>query len=89
MGTRKARVLPLPVTASTTTSLYSMNNGIVEACTGVILEKPMLETASRIHSDRAGVNASHARDELGSAAALPLSGAMLYIHHAGVLLRQS
>ena len=53
-----------------------MNSGIVDACTGVILEKPMLETASSIHSESEGVNASHAREDLGLAAALPLSGAM-------------
>lgn len=32
------------------------------ACTGVMRVKPMLETASRIHSDRAGVRASQALD---------------------------
>jgi len=37
-----------------------MNSGIVLACTGVMRLKPMLDTASRIHSDKAGVNASHA-----------------------------
>jgi hypothetical protein len=57
--------------------LYPMNSGIVDACTGVILKKPMLETASSIHSESEGVNASHARGELGLAAALPLSGAMV------------
>ena len=83
MGIKKARVLPLPVTASTTTSLYPMNSGIVEACTGVILEKPMLDVASRIHCERPGVNPSHDRDELVLGAGLPLSGAMLHRHCAG------
>ncbi len=36
MGITKARVLPEPVTASTTTSLFCMNNGMVDAWTGVI-----------------------------------------------------
>ena len=31
------------------------------AWTGVILEKPMLEMACKIHSDKDGVRASHAR----------------------------
>ena len=38
-----------------------MNSGIVEACTGVILLYPIFETASKIHSARGGVSASHAR----------------------------
>lgn len=40
-----------------------MNNGIVEACTGVIRLKPMLDTASNIHSARDGVSVPHAREE--------------------------
>ena len=43
----------------------------------------MLEIASRIHSEREGVNASHARDEPGLPATLPLLGAMLFSHRAG------
>ena len=35
-GITNARVFPDPVTASTTTSLCFMNNGMVEAWTGVI-----------------------------------------------------
>ena len=77
MGMRNARVFPLPVTAfnyltwlfhiiheltSTTTSLLPAKSGIVEACTGVILSKPILETASNIHSDRGGFRTSHALD---------------------------
>lgn len=48
---------------STTTSLWAKNKGIVEACTGVILLKPMLETASIIHSAKEGVSASQARND--------------------------
>lgn len=48
---------------STTTSLLPMNSGIVLACTGVMRSKPILEVASRIHSESAGVRASQARDE--------------------------
>jgi diacylglycerol kinase (CTP) len=40
-----------------------MNKGIVEACTGVIWVKPIVEMASRIHSERGGVKASHALEE--------------------------
>ena len=57
-----ARVFPDPVTASTTTSLFPMNNGIVLAWTGVVLVNPMEFMASRIHSDRGGVSASQLRD---------------------------
>lgn len=45
---------------STTTSLFPVNKGMAEAWTGVILEKPIEETASRIHSARGGVRASQA-----------------------------
>ena len=72
---RNANVFPLPVTAlecqqsirnggyintSTTTSLLPMKRGIVDAWTGVILPKPIDVIASRIHSARGGVKASHA-----------------------------
>lgn len=40
-----------------------MKSGMVLACTGVMRVKPMLETASRIHSDKAGVKASHALED--------------------------
>jgi hypothetical protein len=56
-----ASVFPLPVTASTTTSEFFMNIGIAACCTGVVFTKPMASTASRIHSDRAGVKALNAR----------------------------
>ena len=52
---------------------------MVEACTGVIRENPILETASRIHSASGGVKASHARDEEAGASfeeALAASGAI-------------
>ena len=41
-----------------------MNNGIQLACTGVVLLKPMLETAERIHSDSPGVSASQLLEDL-------------------------
>jgi len=57
-----------------------MKRGIVEACTGVIRKKPMLVTASRIHSASAGVKASHARDDeedlVALDVALAVSGAI-------------
>ena len=40
MGTKKAKVLPDPVTASTMQSLCVMKSGIVDACTGVIPVNP-------------------------------------------------
>jgi len=61
-GIRYAKVFPLPVTASTTTSRFRINSGMVEACTGVIRVYPMSATAPRIHSANEGVNASQARD---------------------------
>ena len=51
------------VHTSTTTSLWVMKRGMVEAWTGVMRLKPMLSTASMIHSARDGVKPSHARDE--------------------------
>jgi hypothetical protein len=60
IGNRKARVFPLPVTASTTTSLFPAKRGIQLACTGVIRSKPILDIASRIHSDNDGVRPSQA-----------------------------
>ena len=59
-----ARVFPLPVTASTTTSEFFMNMGMAACCTGVVFTKPMESTASRIHSDKAGVNALNERSIL-------------------------
>jgi len=56
-----------------------MNNGIVDAWTGVIRWKPMLEIASRIHSASGGVRASHAREEVETGAleeVLAASGAI-------------
>lgn len=40
-----------------------MNNGMVDACTGVILVKPMLDTASRTQSVRGGLSVFHDREE--------------------------
>ena len=59
-----ARVFPLPVTASTTTSEFFMNMVMAACCTGVVFTKPMESTASRIHSDKAGVNALNERSIL-------------------------
>ena len=47
-GTTKASVFPEPVTASTTTSLCCMNNGIVAAWTGVICAWPIASITSRL-----------------------------------------
>lgn len=63
-GIKKDKVFPLPVTASTTTSLCAMNKGIAEAWTGVMRVKPIEATASSTHSDRAGVTPSHALAEV-------------------------
>jgi hypothetical protein len=62
-GIKKDKVFPLPVTASTTTSLWLMKRGIVEAWTGVIRENPMAKTASRTHSESAGFRHSQARED--------------------------
>ena len=51
------------IPTSTTTSLWVMKRGMVEAWTGVMRLKPMLSTASMIHSARDGVKPSQARDE--------------------------
>jgi hypothetical protein len=77
-GIRNARVFPLPVTASTTTSLWPRKSGIVEACTGVMRAKPMVAVASRIHCESEGVRASHARVDDGEDAG-PLSGAIVVL----------
>jgi hypothetical protein len=62
-GIKKDKVFPLPVTASTTTSLWPMKRGIVDAWTGVIRENPMAKTASRIHPESGGFKDSQAREE--------------------------
>jgi len=41
-----------------------MNMGMAACCTGVVFTKPMESTASRIHSDKAGVNALNERSIL-------------------------
>ena len=48
IGITKARVLPEPVTASTTTSLCFIKRGMVEACTGVICACPIDSITSRL-----------------------------------------
>jgi hypothetical protein len=67
-GIRNASVFPLPVTASTTTSLFPMNSGIVDACTGVIFSKPMLESPSSIHCESGGLTEAHALGSFSGAA---------------------
>lgn len=61
---------------------------MVDACTGVILEKPMLAVASSIHSERGGVSPSQALEDAAedadSVLVLPLSGAI-----ADVVVRPS
>ncbi len=51
-GRTNARVLPDPVTASTTTSLFCMNSGMVDACTGVILVWPIDCTTSKLETNQ-------------------------------------
>ena len=46
---------------STTTSLFPMKRGMVEACTGVGFFNPIADTASRIHADNGGSSVPHAR----------------------------
>ena len=53
------------------------------AWTGVIRSKPMLETASRIHGDKAGVRLSHAR-VAPVAAGCRCAGAMVQLEHRHV-----
>lgn len=65
MGIKKDRVFPLPVTASTTTSLWAMKSGMADACTGVMRVKPMVETVSRTHPDNGGLRFSQALEEPG------------------------
>ena len=60
-GSRKLRVFPEPVTASTTTSLFVMKTGRTAACTGVMRANRLDCRYERIHSASGGVRASHAR----------------------------
>lgn len=48
IGMTNASVLPDPVTASTTTSLFCIKSGITLDCTGAIDAKPMTERVSRL-----------------------------------------
>ncbi len=72
-----------------------MNSGTVLACTGVMLAKPMLSTASRIHGDRFGVSASQALDfvdfrNFGACAmVLPLDSPGLLSKCFKIFLRQN
>lgn len=70
-----------------------MKSGMVDACTGVGLLSPILATASRIHSESAGVSASHARSfELRDASGLSdfagaiTFGSMVFLHYRADLL---
>jgi hypothetical protein len=67
-GIRNASVLPLPVTASTTVSLFPRNSGMVDACTGVIRANPILSRPSSSHCDSGGLTDVHARGSFGGAA---------------------
>lgn len=62
-GIKNDKVFPLPVTASTTTSLCAINRGMAEAWTGVMRVKPIEATASKAHCDSGGVRASHDRED--------------------------
>lgn len=64
-GIKNESVLPLPVTASTTTSLCAMKRGIAEAWTGVMRVKPIELTASNAHCESAGFTPSHDREDEG------------------------
>ena len=49
---------------------------MVDACTGVIFENPMLAVASSIHSEREGVSPFQALEDSGLVFVMPLSGAI-------------
>lgn len=54
-GITKANVFPLPVVASTQTSLFFINKGIVARCTGVICSNPNTDSiVSNERGDKAG-----------------------------------
>jgi hypothetical protein len=65
-GIRNASVFPDPVTASTTTSLFLRNSGIVLAWTGVMSVKPISERHSKLKmsaNSKRGLSTSMGRDE--------------------------
>lgn len=70
---------------STTTSLFPIKRGIVEAWTGVMRAKPIVLMASRIHSAKGGVRASHA---LGSFFGDSFGGIMSYIYGSLTFLQK-
>ena len=57
MGSTNARVLPLPVHASTATSLCEHSRGIVAACTGVARTNPSASSVASERASSAGVSA--------------------------------
>lgn len=58
-GTTKAIVFPLPVHASTHTSLLPMNSGMTADWTGVAVANPIFASTPSVLSDSAGVKASN------------------------------
>lgn len=78
-----ARVFPLPVTASTTTSEFFMNMGMAACCTGVVFTKPMESTASSIHSDKAGVKAPKDRSVFVWGAMMHVTLVLMFSEAAG------
>ena len=64
IGIAKAIVFPLPVVASTQTSLFLRKRGIVVACTGVIWVNPKFEeTTSNVFGDNLGSKVSNRKAE--------------------------
>ena len=75
MGMTNARVLPLPVTAWTQTSLEVRKAGMVAACTGVMSENPSAATPARMLLLSGTLHLVHDRaDEALEAAAAGAAG---------------
>jgi hypothetical protein len=69
-GIRNASVFPDPVTASTTTSLFLRNRGIVLACTGVISVNPINDTHSSLHSSELWIQWNYIHGDIGGSTSL-------------------
>ena len=64
-GMRKARVLPEPVRAAPKTSLPVRRTGMDLAWTGVIVDKPISESARVVDSERSKVENGGRSDSVG------------------------
>ena len=64
-GMRKARVLPEPVRAAPRTSLPVRRTGIDFAWTGVIVVRPISESAREVDSERSRLENGGRPDSLG------------------------